>query len=179
MSIVLYIAAIGLANIVTAGTDPLAVGPFLVPWGTFAIALTFVLRDVIQVRHGRAVAYIAIGTALVCSAATSALLGDTLAVVAGSALAFAVSESLDTEVFTRLRARIPARIAVSGLVGGAFDSVIFVVVGLSPLWSGIIPWSAVPNAVIGAYIVKAAVQFLAAGVWRGVRGPEPLPEAAQ
>lgn len=179
MIVLLYVAAIVAANVVTARTVPADIGPFLVAWGTWFIAVTFVLRDVIQLRYGRRAAYEAIGVALVASALTSAVLGDTLAVVTASALAFAVSESLDTEVFTRLRARVPARIAVSGLLGGAADAVIFVVVGLSPLWSGIIPWSAVPNAILGQYIVKALVQLVAAGGWRVARGPEPMPSSAR
>lgn len=177
MTIVLYVAAIVAANVITARTVPAEIGPFVVAWGTWFIAATFFIRDVVQVRYGRAVAYAAIAVALVTSAVLSAALGDTLLVVVGSALAFAVSETLDTEVFTRLRATVPTRVAISGLVGGIFDSSIFVVVGLYA--SGIIPASAVPNAILGQYLVKAAVQLVAAGGWRAIRGPEALPESAR
>lgn len=172
MTILLYVGAIVAANVITARTVPAEIGPFLVTWGTWAVAVTFVLRDVIQVRWGRAVAYLAIVVALAASAVTSAALGDTLAVVVASALAFAVSESLDTEVFTRLRAGLPERVAVSGVIGGLFDTAIFVVVGLSPLWSGIIPWSAVPKAILGVFLAKALLQFVGAALWWEIGGRE-------
>lgn len=163
MTVLLYVAAIVAANVVTAATAPTELGPFLVPAGTWVVAATFVLRDAVQVRHGRRVAYAAIAAALVASAVTSALLSDTLAVVVGSAAAFAVSESLDTEVFTRLRVGLAGRVLASGVVGAVADSVIFAVVALSPIWSGLVPWSALPNVIAGQLIVKAALQVLAAG----------------
>lgn len=179
MTALLYVAAIVAANLVTAKTMPLAAGSFLIPWGTWLIASTFFLRDAIQMRRGRAFAYGAIAVALGASAATSWALDATLAVTAGSAAAFALSETLDTEVFTRVPGSVPLRVAVSGVVGGALDSSAFVVVALSPAWSGIIPWSAVPHAIVGTFVVKAVLQLAAAAAWRAARGPEPLPEAAR
>jgi uncharacterized PurR-regulated membrane protein YhhQ (DUF165 family) len=67
---------------------------------------------------------------------------------------------------------------VSGIVGGVLDSAIFATLALSPLWSGILPWSALPNVIAGQVIVKVALQLAAGASWRAVRGPEPLPEAA-
>lgn len=173
----LYLAAIAAANIITAHTVPLALGPFLVTWGTLAAGATFILRDLVQVEYGRRVAYAVIGAGLIVAAVTSAVLGDTLAVVVGSAAAFAVGESFDTEVFSRMRAGVAARVAVSGLVGGTLDTVVFVVVALSPLWSGFVPWDKVPNAILGVVLVKAAMQFVGAGLW-ALAGPEPEPQAA-
>lgn len=177
-ALLLYVALFAAANIITARTIPADVGPFLVTWGTWVIGFTFILRDVVQIVFGRAVAYAAIGAALIVSAVTSSMLGDTLAIVAGSTLAIGISEALDTEIFTRFRARIPARIAASGLVAGTVDSVVFAVVALSPLWSGIVPWSALPNVILGQIIVKGALQVVAAGLWRATRGAERLEAAA-
>jgi queuosine precursor transporter len=179
MSLVLYIAAIGAANVITAGTAPLELGPFLIPWGTFAVAATFVLRDYIQREHGRTVAYIAVAVGLITAGITSAILGDTLAVVVASALALGLSEALDTEVFTRWPGKLPERVLVSGLFGSALDTTLFVIVGLSPLWSGIVPWAAVPNAVLGVFVVKAAVQTLGAALaWIAYGNDEPVEVAA-
>jgi uncharacterized PurR-regulated membrane protein YhhQ (DUF165 family) len=167
MSIVLYILAIAGANIVTAATAPAELGPWLVPWGTFAVAVTFVLRDWIQLRYGRRRAYEAIVLGLGAALVTSVALGDTTMVVAGSALAFAASETLDTEVFTRMKAPVAARVAVSGVLGSALDTVIFVMVGL--VGGGIIPMSAAVNAMVGVFLVKAVLQLLAAGAWQVAR----------
>lgn len=173
MTLALYIAAIAAANVITAATTPADIGPFLIPWGTWFVACTFFLRDALQIRYGRATAYLAIVAGLAVSALTSALLGDTLAIVAASGLAFGLSETLDTEVFSRTKAGLPTRVALSGVLGGALDSTVFVLVGLSPLWSGIIPWSAVGNAILGVFLVKAAVQLIAAASWRAAHAPEP------
>lgn len=167
-----YVIAAALANIITAATAPADIGPFLVTWGTWLIGCTFILRDLIQRRYGKRTAYAAIGAALALSAVTSALLGDTMLVVLGSACAFLVSESLDTEVFSRLRARFSTRVAISGIVGGAFDSVIFCTIGLG--LSGIVPWALIPNVILGQFIVKGALQVLAGAVIRVVESREPV-----
>lgn len=177
--VVLFIATIALANIVTAATEPLEVGSFLITWGTFAAALTLILRDLVQMFHGRRRTYEVIGVGLVVAAVTSAVLGDTLAVVVASAAALAVGSLFDTEVFTRLQARVPERVLASGLVGGTLDTAVFVVIGLSPLWSGIVPWSAVPNAILGVALAKAVLQLVGAVLWWAFRGHERLaPQAA-
>lgn len=166
MSIVLYFLAIVAANLITARTQPMAVGPFIVPWGTWLIGLVLVLRDFVQLRYGRPVAYAAILGALLASAATSARLGDPLAITAASALAFAVSESGETEIFTRLRRSLAGRIFLSGVTSSLLDSVVFIVIGLSPLTTGFVPWAFIPMAVLGQYIVKMAMVSLGAAVSR-------------
>jgi uncharacterized PurR-regulated membrane protein YhhQ (DUF165 family) len=72
----------------------------------------------------------------------------------------AISESLDTEIFTRLKAEVSKRIACSGTVGSLFDSLIFAVVGLIP--AGIITWEVLPMAIFGQIVVKLVMQFAAA-----------------
>ena len=171
--IALYVAAVALANIVTATTDPLFIWGFVVTWGTFFAGATFVLRDLVQRERGRQVAYLAIGAGLLVSAAFSLIYADALPIAVGSLVAFAVSEALDTEVFTRLDRSFSTRVAVSGLVGGLIDTALFVVIALSPLWSGILTWGQVPRAILGVYIVKAALQLAGAFVLRreGERAP--------
>jgi uncharacterized PurR-regulated membrane protein YhhQ (DUF165 family) len=164
--LVAYVGVFAAASIVTAHTMPAEVGPFLVTWGTWIIGVTFVLRDAVHLAYGKRTAYLAIAGALVIAAVTSALLGDPLAIVLGSALAIAISESLDTEVFARWRGRLSSRIAISGLIGSVFDSVVFVLVALSPWTTGIVPWDAIPNVIAGQILAKGAVQLIAAAVVR-------------
>jgi hypothetical protein len=76
MLLILYLAAIIIANIITAALVPLQVGPFLIPYGSWLIGVTLVLRDIIQRKYGRKTAYLAIITALVLSAVSSKFLGD-------------------------------------------------------------------------------------------------------
>ena len=92
----------------------------------------------------------------------SASLGDTLVIVAASALSFLLAETSDTEIYTRLKLPMAWRVFYSGIVGGLLDSVIFVVVGLSPLGAGFVPWSAVPAAIVGQVLVKIVMQMIGA-----------------
>ena len=83
-------------------------------------------------------------------------------VVFASAVTFAISETTDTEIYTRLKLPMSLRVLYSGLVGGFLDSAIFVVIGLSPLGAGFLPWEAVPMAILGQVLVKTLMQMLAA-----------------
>jgi queuosine precursor transporter len=162
MRLFLYLASIVLANVVTAKFAPLALGIFLVPMGTFLIGGTFIFRDLVQNKYGRKKTYMFITGALILSAFASFSLGDTLLIVVASALSFAIAETTDTEIYTRLKLPLGLRVFYSGLVGGLLDSVIFVLIGLSPMGAGFIPWEAVPAAIMGQVIVKTIIQAIGA-----------------
>lgn len=161
-----YLGAIVSANVVTAGTTPFKFGPFIVPAGTFIIGATFILRDFVQRFVGRKNTYYTIFVAMLLSGITSLILGDTLWIVFASVLTFAVSETTDTEIYTRLKMPLSWKVAYSGIVGGILDSIIFVVIGLSPLGANFIRWNGVAYAIIGQIIVKVLIQIIAAGLMR-------------
>lgn len=160
--VLLYLLSIVTANVVTARFMPIEIGIFIIPFGSFFIGTTFILRDLVQNKYGRKKTYAFIFLALVLSAIVSYLLGDTLVIVAASAFSFLVSESSDTEIYTRLKLPMAWRVFYSGIAGGLLDSVIFVVVGLSPLGAGFVPWAAVPAAIVGQVIVKIVMQMIGA-----------------
>ena len=160
--VLLYLASIVTANVVTARFAPLEFGSFIVPMGSFLIGATFIFRDLVQNKFGRKKTYGFIFVALVLSAIVSYLLGDTLIIVAASTLSFLIAETTDTEIYTRLKLPMTWRVFYSGIVGGFLDSVIFVIVGLSPIGAGFIPWAAVPAAIIGQIIVKTVMQMFGA-----------------
>jgi queuosine precursor transporter len=166
--VVAYIIAIVIANVITASFAPIHFGIFIVPAGTFIVGLTFILRDFIQNAIGRRATYGVIGLALLISAISSYLLGDTLMITAASAVSFALSEALDTEVYSRLKATLAKRVFFSGLLGGTVDSAVFVIIGLSPLGAGFLPWSAVPAAIIGQVVVKGVMQGIGALIVRSL-----------
>lgn len=181
-SVPLYLAAIIAANIITAHEPPLVFEwlgqTWVVTWGTFLIAATFFLRDTVQLAFGRRVAYISIATALLVTVALSRSFDDLLWVTAASAIAFAVSETLDTEVFTRLRAELSTRIAVSGVAGGFIDSMLFAVIGLSPLTTNIVPWSALWTTVVAQVVIKCLANVLVAVPISKMARTEPGPAVA-
>ncbi|WP_145523654.1 VUT family protein [Virgibacillus sp. SK37] len=162
MRVFLYLISIVSANVITAAIMPLEIGIFIIPMGTFLIGATFIFRDLVQNKYGRKKTYLFILTALILSGAVSSFLGDTLMIVAASALSFIISETADTEIYTRLKLPIAWRVFYSGIVGGLLDSVVFVIVGLSPIGAGFIPWEAVPAAILGQVIAKTVIQLIGA-----------------
>lgn len=162
MRILFYLLSIVIANVVTARFAPMEFGMFIVPMGTLFVGATFIFRDLVQNKYGRAKTYLFILLALILSALVSFSLGDTLMIVVASALSFVIAETADTEIYTRLKLPMAWRVFYSGMVGGLFDSAVFVVVGLSPLGAGILPWEAVPTAIFGQIIVKTIIQMFGA-----------------
>ncbi|MGE7588524.1 VUT family protein [Peribacillus sp. NPDC101480] len=162
MRIILYLVAIITANVVTAAFAPFQLGVFIIPMGTFLIGATFIFRDLVQNKYGRKKTYFCIAIALALSALVSFLLGDTLLIVLASSLSFVIAETTDTEIYTRLNLPMSWRVLYSGIVGGLLDSVIFVIIGLSPIGANFIPWEAVPFAIFGQIIVKTVIQGIAA-----------------
>ncbi|MEH7388519.1 VUT family protein [Bacillus sp. JJ1521] len=162
MRILFYLLSIVTANVITAAFAPFQLGVFIVPMGTFLIGATFIFRDLVQNKYGRKKTYFFIATALVLSAIVSFLLGDTMLIVIASAISFAIAETTDTEIYTRLNLPISWRVFYSGIVGGFFDSVVFVIIGLSPLGANFLPWEAVPAAILGQVIVKSIIQSIGA-----------------
>ncbi|WP_010283090.1 VUT family protein [Bacillus timonensis] len=162
MRVILYLLSIILANVITAAFQPLTLGVFIVPMGTLLIGATFIFRDFVQNRYGRKLTYLFIVTALLLSALVSYLLGDTLLIVFASAISFLLAETTDTEIYTRLKLPMSWRVFYSGLVGGLLDSAVFVVIGLSPLGANMLPWEAVPAAIIGQVLVKTIIQGIGA-----------------
>jgi uncharacterized PurR-regulated membrane protein YhhQ (DUF165 family) len=107
---------------------------------------------------------LAIVLGLLLSAVSSYLLGDTLWIVFASVISFIVSESTDTEIYTRLKLSLASRVLYSGLVGGLLDSGIFVIVGLSPIGANYIAWNLIGFAILGQVIFKTIMELLGAGI---------------
>lgn len=158
--IFLYLSIIVLSNVITAMFPPFSLfdGLLLIPTGSVFAGTTFMLRDFVQLRHGKQITYAAIAGATILSATISWIMGDTAFIAAASVIAFLVSESIDTEIFSRMKKSLGWRVILSGIVGGIADSIIFVVLGLSPIGATMLTWSVVPYAVLGQTIIKAVVQ---------------------
>ena len=161
MWVMFYILSVAGANIITAAFQPVHIVGFIIPTGTFFIGLTLLLRNMVQIHQGRKRVYFAIVIGLILSGILSHLLNDPLTITVASAISFAISESMDTEVFTQLRRyNIYWRILSGGAVGGILDSTVFVVLGLSPLGVGFLTWVQVPMAILGQMGVKLLMQAL-------------------
>jgi queuosine precursor transporter len=157
--IALYLASIVAANWmirhvgapIPGGTHLLPVGfGLMAPSGTYAAALTLVLRDLVQRTSGRwwGIAVIPVGTAI------SAVFDLRLAVASG--LAFLFSEVLDFAIYTPLQRRLTVAVAVSAPVGAMVDSLTFLTLAGIPLAV------ALPGQLIGkAWAILVAAAFVA------------------
>lgn len=166
--ITIYLLSIILANVITARFAPFEIGPLIIPYGTLFIGLTLVMRDMVQNRFGRLKTYILIGIALILSALSSYLLGDALWVVFASTLSFIISETADTEIYTRFKLPFVRRVFYSGVVAGFLDSAVFVMIGIGPLGLAFVPWQLVPYAILGQWVAKVIMQLVVAGGIRQV-----------
>jgi queuosine precursor transporter len=161
---VFYILSILLAQVVTAKIAPFNFGALIIPAGSLLIGCTFVLRDLTQKEYGRKNTYYVIVAAFGLSGILSIFFDDVLQIVIASLLAFIVSEVTDTEIFTRLKTKFTNKVLISGIVGGSLDSVIFVIVGLSPIGLGFLTWEQCLFAIIGQMGTKILMQFAGAGI---------------
>jgi hypothetical protein len=152
--LVLYIATIPLANWTLAHFGILTIFGLAVPAGVFWVGLALVLRDLSQNQLGRwwIVGGIAVGATL------SLLIAPAFAVASASAFLF--SEMADWAVYTPLhdRGKWLTGVAVSGTVGAAVDSAIFLQLAFGSLaffW--------------GQFLVKTAISLLAVAVLYPIR----------
>ena len=163
--IFLYLISIAAANVTTAACAPVTVLGLIIPAGSAIAGLTFVLRDMMQEKHGAYTTMRVIFFATGISGGLSVGLGDGAYVAVASLVAFTVSEFMDTFVYTMLRASFFRRAVMSGIIGGLIDSGVFVILGLSPIGAGMLTWAQVPLAILGQSVVKAALQPFGAAVY--------------
>lgn len=160
----IYVATVPVANwmISNIGTQDFPGGPhtipvgfgFNAPSGVLVIGLALVVRDVIQRRYGKGVALLAITVGVV----VSYVLADPF-IATASAVGFALGELTDFAIYTPMKRKsLVLAVAVSGIVGGIVDSLIF----LQIAFGSVMYWE-------GQALGKAYVSVLAALVIWGVR----------
>lgn len=117
---------------------------WLVPWGTLAAGLALVLREVVQRSGGLGLVWLGIGVGTVASVVVAWWMGSPIPVISpmriavASGLAFALSELLDTWVYSRLRERSESGgMLASNTLGAALDTALFLwVSGFGLTWPG-------------------------------------------
>jgi uncharacterized integral membrane protein (TIGR00697 family) len=165
-------------------------GSIVLPGAALAYALTFFASDCYGELYGRRAAQVMVNVAFVMNFVLLALVWSTILapaspdspvdpaqfeqvlapatnIVAGSLLAYVVSQNWDVVVFHRLRDATDGdflwlRNLVSTATSQAIDTVIFVVVAfyLLPTYAGIgrpAPWSLVVSLIAGQYLLKLLI----------------------
>lgn len=128
--VVAYLASVvvGVWAVDAIGVVPVGFG-LMAPAAVYVVGVTLVLRDVVQIYHGKALAFAVIPA----GAALSAFISPTLALASG--VAFLVSETVDFAVFTlaRKRLRVLQSVALSNAVALVVDSWIFLTLAFGSL----------------------------------------------
>lgn len=151
-----FVATIPLANWTTDAygfRDVWLVG--MIPAGTVWISVSFVARDVTQLRLGRSWALVGIAVGAVMS-----LVLASPGLAWASFWAFGLSELLDTAVFTPLanRGRFVAAVLLSSVLGGALDSWLFLRIAFGSEAAADGWWRlAIAKAVIVAVVTPLAI----------------------
>ena len=156
-AILLYAATIPAANWMIGNVGDCFAGPCLIPvgFGLYApsgvilVGVALVLRDAVQSLIGLrwSLAAIGIGAAVSFFVAPPAL-------VAASVVAFALSEMADLSIYTPLRKRrLVLAVMLSGLVGSAVDSAVF-------LWLAFGSLDYIAGQVVGKIWASAAAALL-------------------
>jgi len=170
MSIILYVLSILIANLTATWFIPL--GIFTVSVGTLVFGATFTLRDYVHSTHGRINAYKAIAFAVVLSILQTVFLDVPLRIIIASAIALAISEIADTEVYQRfMNKRWLTRVVASNGVSVPVDNIIFNLiaflvfidgVAMAQLGSDMVPVSVLLSIIITGTLYKWGVGLLIA-----------------
>lgn len=146
---VLYVGTVVGANLAAQRWGLVPVAPGIVaPAGVYFAGLALACRDAVHERHGGRTAAVLV----LVGAGLSAVFSPRLALA--SALAFAVSELLDGQVWQRLRPRGAVLAVVgSGVVGSILDSLVFLALAFGSM-----------RGLVGAVLGKLVATAVAAGV---------------
>jgi uncharacterized PurR-regulated membrane protein YhhQ (DUF165 family) len=149
-----FLICVVAANVLTAryGLIPVGLG-LTATAGTYAAGLVLLARDLVHDLAGR----LAVAGCVVAGAVVSAVLaGPRLAFASG--VAFAVSELADTLVYQPLRRKGWGRAALlSGLVGSAVDTLLFLALAGFPIWSALPGQMLAKTAVTAAVVIPVVV----------------------
>jgi uncharacterized PurR-regulated membrane protein YhhQ (DUF165 family) len=157
-----YVAAVVLANVMTARLGQVWVAPgLLVTAGTYAAGLALLARDGVQETLGRWATLAAIGIAALLSARYAS---SHLALASG--VSFLLAEGLDMAVYTRLRRRGRVQAVIwSNVAGAVLDTFLFLALAGLPITAATVGGQLV-GKVVWATAAPVAVAVIVREVWR-------------
>jgi uncharacterized PurR-regulated membrane protein YhhQ (DUF165 family) len=156
---ILYLTCVLLADYTASLFIPF---PFfgLLSLGTIIFGVTFTARDHVH-RLGRAYVYTLIAITVLASIALSALTAVPIRIIVASAIAIALSETADTEVYQALRARRwLLRVLSSNAISVPLDTLLFIAIA----FYGVFATPVLIEIIAADIVVKFAVGAFVAGL---------------
>ena len=154
--VILYLISGIMATLVTIWFKPLDLGLIAIPPSSWVMGFTFLYITIIADRLGNKIAGNMIWILLILTSFICFLMDYSQGIVFASGIAFLVGQ-LSTKALYNLTKHSLA----SSMIGSFIDAVIWILLGLSPIGIGSVPWSMFINAVIGQVVIQFLMQYLA------------------
>ena len=153
---ILYFIAGILATLVTVWFKPLDLGLIVIPPSSWLMGLTFLLITLIAEKYGDKVASKMIWILLALTSIICFLLGYSQMLVIASGVAFVAGQFA-----TKFLYSLTDNSLTSSMTGSMIDAIIWILLGLSPIGIGSVPWDMFIFAVVGQVLVQFIMQWLA------------------
>lgn len=153
---ILYFIVGILATLVTVWFKPLDLGIIAIPPSSWVMGFSFLLITIISDYSGSSVASKMIWIMLAMTSGICFILGYSQMLVLASGVAFVLGQFA-----TKLLYKITRHPLLSSMAGSFIDAIIWILLGLSPIGIGSVPWSMFVYAVLGQILVQFIMQFLA------------------
>ena len=153
---ILYFIVGILATLVTVRFKPLDLGIIAIPPSSWVMGFTFLLITLIAEKYGNQVASKMIWILLVLTSIICFILGYSQMLVLASGVAFVAGQFATKFIYN-----ITKHSLLSSMVGSLIDAIIWILLGLSPIGIGSVPWSMFIYAVAGQILIQFIMQFLA------------------
>ena len=144
-----------LATLVTVWFKPLDLGIIAIPPSSWVMGFTFLLITLIAEKYGNQVASKMIWILLVLTSIICFILGYSQMLVLASGVAFVAGQFATKFIYN-----ITKHSLLSSMVGSLIDAIIWILLGLSPVGIGSVPWSMFIYAVAGQILIQFIMQFL-------------------
>lgn len=154
--VILYLISGIMATLVTIWFKPLDLGLIAIPPSSWVMGFTFLFITIIADRLGNKVAGNMIWILLILTSFICALMDYSQGIVFASGIAFLVGQLTTKGLYSMTKHSL-----ISSMTGSFVDAVIWILLGLSPIGIGSVPWSMFGSAVIGQVAIQFLKQFLA------------------
>lgn len=145
-----------LATLVTVWFKPLDLGIIAIPPSSWVIGFSFLLITLIAEKYGNQVASKMIWILLALTSIICFILGYSQMLVLASGVAFVAGQFATKSLYNFTKHSL-----ISSMIGSMIDAIIWILLGLSPIGIGSVPWDMFIFAVAGQVIIQFIMQWLA------------------
>lgn len=162
--VTLYLLVGIFGALVTLWFNPWDLGIVSIPPSSWLMGFSFLLITIIQDRSGSSVASKMIWILLACTAVVCLVNNYSQMIVVASGVAFLVGQYV-----TKIMYSLHVNRTASSMSGSVVDAAIWILLGLSPIGIGTVPWEMYFRAVWGQVVIQIMMQVIAAQLYNRVK----------